>query len=109
MNKLSNVIVTQQALFDELFTFKSKSSTEEETGQWLLEQMLAITKNILDYGLIDWYEPKLKYSVVKYWIKAQSVVPDLYGELGEAALIFVRKNFHEALLVSVAMSRADYG
>ena len=105
--KEESTLIEQQALLDELLCFKNESRPEEETGQWLLEQLMVITKNVLDHGVVDWYEPKLKYSVAKYWIKAITVVPDLYGELGAAAIAFVRKRFEDSLCFEVAMAREN--
>ncbi|HGJ5879985.1 hypothetical protein [Arsenophonus nasoniae] len=103
-NKESIVIQHQKALFNALFQKKSGS----ETDQWLFEQLMAITENVLNHGVSNWQEPKLKYSVVKYWIKAITLVPDLYGELGEEIIAFVRNQFEQSLCVEVAMARQDY-
>ncbi|WGM07962.1 hypothetical protein [Arsenophonus nasoniae] len=74
----------------------------------MFEQLMAITENVLNHGVSNWQEPKLKYSVVKYWIKAITLIPDLYGELGEEIIAFVRNQFEQSLCVEVAMARQNY-
>lgn len=101
------LIAKQKELLNALSRFNNESVTEKETGQWLLEQLMAITENVLNHGVKDWCEPQFKYSVAKYWIKATKLVPLLYGELGESAIAFVRKQFERSLCVEVALARED--
>ncbi|MEN3262655.1 hypothetical protein AAH678_28855 [Sodalis endosymbiont of Spalangia cameroni] len=104
-NRQSALIAEQKELLETLRHFNAVWKPEKE--QRLLELLMALAKNVLHGGVSDWYAPRLHYPVARYWLEATTLAPQVCGELGATAVVFVREHLERALAFEVAMARED--
>ncbi|MCP9269133.1 hypothetical protein M5U04_13815 [Xenorhabdus sp. XENO-1] len=92
----------QLKLFNEIIYIEKNILPIEDKAIFLLNILTDLGTNVLRYGVECWDSPRIKvsYLVAKYWLKAQSIVPKLYGDLGVAVVKEAQQDVYDEMCVS---------
>lgn len=109
---LAERISEQQGYLNELRHFNDQWKPERE--QRLMELLMTIADNVLD-SVTNWKDvgafgdkPRVPYMIVRCWLDAMALAPEMCGEMGSNAVAYVLEKLEGKFEFECAMARMDH-
>lgn len=108
--RLARVIAEQKSYLNELCGLWNMQLTEIDEAEEIYNIVCAMSKNVLEEGVIDWdrEKPLVSLYVVQPWLEAKAHAVRLYGETGAMAWEHSRKEFEDGIIFSRALMQIEF-
>lgn len=96
---ISSIIAEQKSLIFRLAGVWVLQLPPEEEEEEISMLVLQLAENVLLYGVTDWSrkKPLILWGVACFWIQAQKIALDAYGEAGVRAVEYARSDLADRL------------
>jgi len=103
--RLACVIAEQRACLLELCQVWNQQLSDEGEAEEVCNILCAMSKNVWEEGVMDWYtdKPLLSFHIVQPWLQAKVQAVRLYGETGQAAWAYADRGLKRCMAFERAM------